>query len=98
MQLFELALEIDEGQIFELGMRLGFGASQLKRFLYTNRIDGQRRGAQDMLFDWSRKTPTDVQGIRLKNALIESGLSHLTELLDTGSYKDADEGKIFIPQ
>ena len=102
--LFDLASQIEDTDMVELGIELGFAAAQTNRFYHTNQIRklGNTGGTRDLLFKWREMVPRNVQRITLKNALINSGLSNLAEVLDTGSdtAEDDDEGKRnnFVPQ
>ena len=79
--LNELAKDIGEEKMVDLGFALGFPHSAITLYYATNRISGivTSRGTLAMLVDWTESVPRRLQYELLYKALKEAGLGALAE-------------------
>ncbi|XP_041456985.1 uncharacterized protein LOC121409198 [Lytechinus variegatus] len=76
-----IALDIRQDQINQLGRALGFRQAEIKRYESTNIIMGKVTvtGTRNMLHDWKSRTSIAKQKDELRHALVESGLTEVAD-------------------
>nr|XP_054749482.1 uncharacterized protein LOC129254958 isoform X1 [Lytechinus pictus] len=87
-----IAQDIRQDQINQLGRALGFRQAEIKRYESTNIIMGKVTvtGTRNMLHDWKSRTSIAKQKDELRQALVESGLTEVAdEHLPLGEFRVA---------